>query len=107
MTKASLTDRQAISSTPLALSASKLFTKLGTCLAEQVGVKAPGSANSTAFLPANSSSDRASFGPSTVMYLSFTDGIFSPTLIVMARGSSLLDVMGRTGLRARDLSRGA
>ena len=52
ITKASLTEMQAIASTPLAFSASKFSTKPGTCLAEQVGVKAPGSANSATVLPA-------------------------------------------------------
>ena len=51
ITKASLTDTQAIWSTPLALSASACARKLGTCLAEQVGVNAPGTAKRAVFLP--------------------------------------------------------
>jgi len=42
MTKASLTDRQTMESTPLALISGACSLKPGTCLAEQVGVKAAG-----------------------------------------------------------------
>ncbi len=52
MTKASLTLTHQISSTPAALKSSKCCTYPGTCFAEQVGVKAPGSANSAMVFPA-------------------------------------------------------
>src|SRR3546814_4971166 len=47
ITKASLTAMQAMVSTPLALNSAAFCTKPGRCLAEQVGVKAPGTENST------------------------------------------------------------
>ena len=74
---------QATVSTPLAFSASAFCTKPGRCLALQVGVKAPGTANRTTFLPLKISSVEISFGPSAVATISFMDGILSPTLIVM------------------------
>src|ERR1700690_2238254 len=83
MTNASLTAMQAMVSTPFALIASAFCTNPGKCLALQVGVKAPGTANSTTFLPLNISSVATSFGPSAVAIISFIDGIASPTLIVM------------------------
>ena len=58
-------------------------TSVGRCEAEQVGVNAPGRANSSTFLPAKSSSEMISLGPSAVMWLSATDGTLSPTLIAM------------------------
>src|SRR5690348_15521000 len=84
MTKASLTERQAIVSTPFPLMSPAFCTKPGRCLAEQVGVKAPGSAKSTTFLPLKISSVVMSLGPSAVIRLSLPDGIRSPTLIVIA-----------------------
>ena len=74
---------QATVSTPFALMASAFCTKPGRCLALQVGVNAPGTANSTTFLPLKMSSVETSFGPSGVAIISFMDGIVSPTLIVM------------------------
>jgi hypothetical protein len=50
-TKASLTAVQAISSIPFAFSSSALSTNPGRCLAEHVGVKAPGTENSATFRP--------------------------------------------------------
>lgn len=49
MTNASFTDTQAMVSTPLALSSSAFSMKPGRCLRLQVGVKAPGTANSTTY----------------------------------------------------------
>ena len=54
MTKGSLTARQATSSMPLAFNASKCVKYPGKWVAEQPGVKAPGTPNNTPFLPANS-----------------------------------------------------
>ena len=56
MTKASLTERQAMASTPFPLMSLACWTKPGRCLAEQVGVKAPGRPNNTTVLPLNRSS---------------------------------------------------
>src|SRR5690242_16211687 len=83
MTNASLTERHAILSTPFLRMSSALPTKPGRCLAEQVGVNAPGSANSTVLPLPKISSEVISFIPSLVMVLSFTDGILSPTLMAM------------------------
>src|SRR4051794_18735688 len=83
MTKASLTERQAILPTPFDLISSAFCTKPGRCLAEQVGVKAPGSANSATF-PLKNSSVETSFIPSAVFCFSLMPlGILSPTLIVI------------------------
>src|SRR3546814_17240000 len=46
ITKATLTAVQTISSTPFALRSAALSTKPGRCLAEQVGVQAPGTEKS-------------------------------------------------------------
>ncbi|MGT2467959.1 hypothetical protein ACVOMV_28775 [Mesorhizobium atlanticum] len=53
----------------------------------QVGVKAPGTPNSTTFLPAKISSPVIGLAPSAVITLKFDAGSFSPTEMVM--GSSL------------------
>src|SRR5580704_8867198 len=82
-TNASLTAVQAMVSTPLALIAAAFCTNPGRCFWLQVGVKAPGTANSTTFLPLKMSSVDTSLGPSDVAIISFIDGIVSPTLIVM------------------------
>src|SRR5450432_1405741 len=84
MTKASLTEMQAMVSMPFPLIAAAFCTNPGKCLALQVGVKAPGTANSTTFFPLKISSVDTSFGPSAVAIISFIDGIVSPTLIVMS-----------------------
>jgi len=47
-------------------------------------VKAPGSANTTTFLPLNSSSVVRSFGPSALIVLSFAEGIVLPTEMAIA-----------------------
>src|SRR6185437_8546074 len=83
MTKASLTDRQAITSTPLPLISWASCLKPGRCLAEQVGVKAPGRANSATRLPLKNSSVLTGLGPSAVAWVRVTFGSLSPTLIVM------------------------
>src|SRR5476649_1972155 len=83
MTKASLTEMQAMVSTPFALNLSASATKPGTCLAEQVGVKAPGSAKATTFLPgAKSSSVVTGLGPSGPIVRSVALGTLSPTLAI-------------------------
>ena len=61
MTKVSLTETQAMVSTPLALSAWASSSKRGTWLDEQVGVKAPGREKRTTFLPAKISLLETSF----------------------------------------------
>src|SRR5579862_9579060 len=83
ITKASLTDRQAMVSTPLAWIAAAFWMKPGRCLAEQVGVNAPGSAKRTTFLPSKSSDVVIGFGPPSFICINVADGILSPTLIVM------------------------
>src|SRR3546814_1074603 len=78
---------QAMGSTPLALNSAAFCTKPGRCLAEQVGVKAPGTENSTTFLPLNSSSVEISLMPSSVFTRNAALGTRSPTWIVMVRFS--------------------
>src|SRR4029078_12671465 len=69
----------------LALIASAFFTKPGRWLLLQVGVNAPGTANSTTFLPLNNSSVVFGFGPSAVITVKVPVGTRSPTLIAMVR----------------------
>src|ERR1700722_19437361 len=63
MTNASLTETQQISSIPAATNFSAFSTKPGTCLAEQVGVNAPGNPKITTRLPAVRSRTEKPFGP--------------------------------------------
>src|SRR5258706_11565176 len=84
MTAASFTAVQATASIPFALNASALLAKLGRCLAEQVEVNAPGTANSATRLPLKKSSLVISCTPDWVTSRSFTDGILSPTLIIVS-----------------------
>src|SRR4051812_24726730 len=90
ITNASFTAMHQISLTPLPLSLSKFCTKLGTCFAEHVGVKAPGTAKMAIFLPFVASATLTSFGligqpaPSnSVISVSLPSGRRSPTLMVM------------------------
>ena len=70
-------------SMPLALILSALVTKPGRWFLWQVGVKAPGTANSTTFLPLNISSVVFGFGPSAVITVNVALGTRSPTLMAM------------------------
>ena len=54
---------QAIVSMPFFLIASAFVTNPGRCLAEHVGVNAPGTENNTTFLPLNRSSVESGSGP--------------------------------------------
>src|SRR5262249_62418712 len=63
----------------------------------QVGVKAPGTANSTTFFPLNTSSVVLHAGPSAVITLNFASGTRSPTLMAItilsrAGGEGMLEV---------------
>ena len=53
------------------------------CILWQVGVKAPGTANSATFLPLKTSSVVFHAGPSAVMTRNLASGSWSPTLMVM------------------------
>src|SRR6185437_2670775 len=91
MTKASLTPVTAMVSTPLALKAAMLLRKLGMCRLLQVGVKAPGTANSTTFLPLKMSSVVFGLlGPSAVCVRNVVLGNLSPTLIGIGLVSLIL-----------------
>src|SRR3974390_2940725 len=103
MTKPSLTAVTAMVSTPFALIASAFCTKPGRWFLWQVGVKAPGTANSTTFLPLNTSSVLFQPGPSAVMTLNFASGRRSPTL--MAIGSILSHAWGWTIVGASGVQR--
>src|SRR5690606_23204660 len=82
-TKASLTAVATISSTPFAFSSPAFSTKPGRCLAEQVGVKAPGTENRATFLPAKYSPLWTFSGPFSVALTSVTSGILAPFEIVI------------------------
>ena len=60
-----------------------MFKKLGMCMLVQVGVKAPGTANSATFLPLKMSSVVFGLGPSAVMTRNVALGNLSPTLMGM------------------------
>ena len=62
-----------------------LFSVPGRCLAEQVGVNAPGTENSATFLPLKYSPDWTFSGPSGVALTSVTSGLRSPLEIVIAK----------------------
>src|SRR6185437_2838235 len=103
ITNTSLTAMHARVSTPFARSWSASCTKPGRCFASQVGVKAPGTENSTTFLPLNSSSVATSFGPSLVIVFSVPEGMRSPALMLMVsilpRASSRLLRVQRPQIR--------
>src|SRR6476660_3965430 len=90
ITNTSLTPVTAMVSTPLALIAAAFFTKPGRWLLLQVGVNAPGTANSTTFLPLNNSSVVFGFGPSAVITVKVPLGTRSPTLIAILVSSRRL-----------------
>src|ERR1700761_6918368 len=87
ITNTSFTDTQAIRSMPLALRSAAWSLKPGRWRAEQVGVKAPGTANRATVLPAKMSLVVFAWGPSGVMVRKVASGKRSPTLIVMVCGS--------------------
>src|SRR5918996_5315453 len=88
-------------SIPLALMAAAFCTKPGRWALLQVGVKAPGTANSTTFLPLNTSSVVLGFGPSAVMTRNVALGNVSPTLMAMEILSAchVVDVRPRPAAR--------
>ncbi len=69
-----------MASTPLAFSSDAFSLKPGRCRCEQVGVKAPGTANRATVLPANSSSVLTGLGPSGPMVVNVAWGTLSPAL---------------------------
>src|SRR5690606_28028998 len=81
ITNGSLTAMQA-TSMPRSRKRAKFSTKPGRCRSEQVGVKAPGTANSTTLLSSNSVGVSTACTPSS-MYLSTTSGMRSPIWMVM------------------------
>src|ERR1700736_3703498 len=83
ITNTSLTPVTAMVSMPLALILSALVRKPGRGFLWQGGVKAPGTANSTPFLPLNMSSVVCGLGPSAVITVNVAGGRRSPTLMVM------------------------
>ncbi len=72
-----------MASTPLAFRSAAWALKPGRCLAEQVGVKAPGTANRATVLPLVSSSVVTGWGPSGPMTVKVASGSLSPTLMDM------------------------
>ncbi len=75
---------QAMVSTPFAFRLSAFWRKPGRCFASQVGVNAPGTENSTTFLPLNRSSVEMSRGPFGGHRLrACLEGMRSPALMVM------------------------
>src|SRR5262245_12635455 len=74
--------------------------KPGRCLASQVGVKAPGTENSTTRPLPRSSAAVTLTGPSAPMTFSLPSGILSPALMLMVFFLSLLN-LARRAARAR------
>src|SRR4030095_1904161 len=83
ITNTSFTAMQAMGSTPFAFTPSAFWTKPGRCLAEHVGVNAPGTENSTTFLPLNRSSVETGSGPFAPLRTNWPFVILSPTLMVI------------------------
>ncbi len=81
-----------------------IWMKPGRWVLWQVGVKAPGTANSTTFLPPNTSAVVIGFGPSGLMVLNVASGSLSPTLMAMMR---VLPVMADTARAGCAEPRGA
>src|SRR6476469_2805373 len=112
ITKGSFTATQATVCTPFFLKASALSINPGRCLRWQVGVKAPGTANSTTFLSAKMS-DVVNFSmPSDPSARKVASGRRSPIPIVMVTLRGDLAQADHTGLtgegqgRLRRASRG-
>src|SRR3569832_155474 len=115
ITTASFTLRHQISSTPAFLSSSNFSTKPGTCLAEQVGVNAPGRAKRAIVLPFAASAVLTGFGPmeqplpSTSEYsCRVAAGSVSPTLIIVGlqkkkRPTLWAVFLSRAAVRGSDL----
>src|ERR1700675_224220 len=89
MTNASLKETHQISSIPAATNFSAFSTKPGTCLAEQVGVNAPGNPKITTRLPAVRSRAETPFGPTaqpsdatSINSKRRSSGSVSPVLII-------------------------
>jgi hypothetical protein len=82
-TKGSFTAMQATVSMPCCLNSAALSMKPGKCFRWQVGVKAPGTANITTFLPPNTSPVVNVLIPSAPMTLNVASGRRSPTAMVI------------------------
>src|SRR5262249_28930857 len=82
-TNGSFTAMHTTRSTPCFLKSSALSMKPGRCLRWQVGVKAPGTANRTTRLPANTSLVVKISSPLGRATLNVASGRLSPTLIAM------------------------
>src|SRR5262245_8761625 len=96
ITKGSFTATQATVCTPFFLKASAFSRNPGRCLRWQVGVKAPGTANSTTFLPSNTS-DVLNFSmPSDPSTRKVASGRRSPIPILMVTSGRLLLEFART-----------
>src|SRR5579859_829857 len=83
ITNTSFTETQAMVSTPLAFRSAALALNPGRCLAEQVGVNAPGTANRATVLPLSSSSVVMGLGPSGPKVVKVALGTVSPALMVI------------------------
>src|SRR5579875_303698 len=103
MTKTSLTPVTATASTPFFLKASTLLRKLGRCRLLQVGVKAPGTANSATLRPLKTSSVVLGFGPSAVITRKVALGTLSQTLMGMGAPHWVRHAVSAGYLRRRPL----
>src|SRR5688500_5790902 len=92
----------AMSSTPADLNAGPSSLYRGTWLLEHVGVKAPGKAKATTFLPANSSFVVTSFHCPSARVRNFTSGTRCPSIFLVIWLSSLVwCLIGFRNSRAR------
>jgi hypothetical protein len=74
-----LTAIQAMTSTPFAWKSETSLLNPGKWVAEQVGVKAPGTPKMTAFFPPNNSAVVFAYNPSALMNLRVAAGNLDPT----------------------------
>src|SRR4051794_17628890 len=93
-TKGSFTATQTTLSTPFCLKTSALAMKPGRCFRWQVGVKAPGTAKSTTFLPPKTSAVVNFSIPSGPSTRKVASGKLSPMLIPTAPPNLLLPFFG-------------
>src|SRR5690606_3605223 len=90
ITKGSFTATHQISSTPAALNSSALAIKPGKCCSEQVGVKAPGTANTAIFLPLTRSATWKLLGP--IGQLSVAVSMYSLRVASGTRAPTEMDI---------------
>ena len=84
---------QAMASTPFSLISAACWIKPGRCLAEQVGVNAPGKREHDHLLAGEQLVGFHRLGWPSFICISVADGILSPVLMVMAFSLLVLEML--------------